>query len=29
MPPGPHHHRSQSALTRFIRPEEIDTILEP
>ncbi len=29
MPPPPHAHRSQSAVTRFIRPEEIDAILEP
>lgn len=29
MPPGPHHHRSQTAVTRFIRPEEIDALLEP
>lgn len=29
MPPPPHHDRSQSAVTRFIRPEEIERLLEP
>ncbi len=29
MPAPPHHHHSQSAVTKFIRPEEIEALLVP